>query len=218
MNDFDLLRVRIESEVGRPGIVAVTASTAQDGGLIAARGLATSLATIGYNTLFVNTSLAADAPSSFPAGLSFEEIGRLQGATDPEPGEAAVLALGDVTLQRKTSHRGAEAALDVLRSRNDYVVISTGPGAAPAFANTIVATADAVLVAVRIGRRELPEDLRLSAALDYLGPRFLGLVALDPSLIDDDPAIPAPAALSAGRRPTLVDKERQRRGVAESPT
>jgi Mrp family chromosome partitioning ATPase len=217
---FDLLRVRLETEVARPAVIALTSSTAEDGREIAARALAFSFVTVGYSTLFVETSLANRSQSESSPGLTLDEIGRLQSTPVPGPRMVAVLALSDLTLQRTTGQRVLQSALEILRSKFDYVIISTGYGAATSFAESIVTAADAVIVTVKKGRREDPSDARLSANLEHIGPRFLGVVALDPSIIKADQITPVPAARPDTRRTQTAqpEKERQRREIAESPT
>jgi Mrp family chromosome partitioning ATPase len=217
---FDLLRVRLEAEVARPAVIALTSSTAEDGREIAARALAFSLATAGYSTLFVETSLASGSQSKSSPGLTLDEIGRLQSTPAPEPGIIAVLTLNDLTLQRTTGQRGLQSALEILRSKFDYVVISTGCGAATSFAESILSVADAVIVTVKKGRREDTRDAQLSANLEHVGSRFLGVVALDPSIIKADQITPVPAAKPDTRRtPTAqTEKEPRNREIAESWT
>lgn len=214
---FDLLRVRLEAEVARPAVIALTSSTAEDSREIAARALAYSLATAGYSTLFVETSLASPNQSTPISGLALDEIGRLQSTPDPGAGIVAVLTLSDLTLQRTTGQRGLRSALEILRGKFDYVVISTGYGAATSFAESIVTAADAVLVSVKKGRREDANDGRLYAVLDHIGSRFLGVVVLDPLLTKNKPVALVPDAVPNRRRNQSAqgDKERLRREIAQ---
>jgi Mrp family chromosome partitioning ATPase len=182
--NFDLLRVRLEQEVALPAVVAMTSATPEDGKEIAAGGLAHSLAMCGYSTLFIDTALAERNVPALPRGLAIEEIGRRQSPADAASGRLAVLTLDDVMLQRTTSLRAMKAALDILRSKFDYVVISTEFATSTAFGAAVAAGADAVLVSVKTGRREMKDDRELASALDRVGPRFLGVVALTPSIIE----------------------------------
>jgi Mrp family chromosome partitioning ATPase len=201
--NFDLLRVRLEQEVALPSVIALTSATPEDGKEIVARGLAHSLAICGYSTLFIDTALAERTVPMLPRGLAIEEIGRRQSPADAATGRLAVLTLDDVTLQRTTSLRAMNATLDILRSNFDYVVISTEFGMSTAFGTAVTAGADAVLVSVKTGRRETKNDDGLASALDRIGPRFLGVVALTPSIIDANSAAPVPKALpSSSRRRT----------------
>jgi Mrp family chromosome partitioning ATPase len=217
---FDLLRVRLEAEVARPAVIALASSTAEDGREIAARALASSLANAGYSTLLVETSLAGGSQSKSGPGLTLDEIGRLQSTPAPGPGIVAVLTLSDLTLQRTTGQRVLQSAFEILRSKFDYVVISTGHGAATSFAESIVTAADAVLVTVKRGRREGASDARLSAALDHIGSRFLGVVSLDASIMKDDQIGSVFPVAPNGHLSKTPQKDigRQRREIAESPT
>jgi Mrp family chromosome partitioning ATPase len=218
--NFDLLRVRIEGEVARPAVIALASSTAEDGREIVSRALASSLATAGYSTLLVETSLTSRGKSKPNPGLTLEEIGCLQATPAPRPGIVAALTLSDLTLQRTTGQRSLESALETLRSKFDYIVFSTGYGAASSFAESIVTAADVVLVTVRKGRREGSDDARLCAVLDHIGSHFLGVVALNPSIINDEPVNPVPVTVPIGRRnqTAQVDMKRERREIAESST
>jgi len=201
--NFDLLRVRLEQEVALPAVIVMTSATPEDGKEIAACGLAHSLALCGYSTLFIDTALAERTVPMLPRGLAIEEIGRRQSPADAATGRLAVLTLDDVMLQRTTSLRAINITLDILRSKFDYVVISTEFGMSTAFGTAVTAGADAVLVSVQTGRRETKADNGLASALDRMGPRFLGLVALTPSIIDANSAAPVPEALpSPSRRRT----------------
>jgi Mrp family chromosome partitioning ATPase len=213
--DFDLLRARLEVEIARPSVIAVTSSTNEDGKEIAAQGLAYSFAGTGYRALFVDSSLSGGGLSKPAPGLTLEEIGRLV-THDPGTGNSAVLTLNDIVLQRTTSRRNVESALDILRSKFDYVVISTEEGVSTPFATAIVSAADAVLVTVKTGRREKAGDTRLAAALRGIGSRFLGVLALDRTIIREGATIVTVAAANPRRTlPAHMDKTRQRLEVAE---
>jgi Mrp family chromosome partitioning ATPase len=218
---FDLLRAKVEFELGPPAVLAITSSTAEDGKEVTARGLAYSLAATGYATLYLDTCLTRRGLSlPPPQRLTFEEAGR-QLTPDPGAGKLAVLNLGDLLMQRVTNQRHVISALEILRSKFDYVIINTEYGGSTAFAATVVNAADAVLVTVKTGRRESPEDARLSAALEHIGPRFLGVVAIDPAMMNDDPSTAAVADGTAEpHRGHLahVEKELQRREMVEWPT
>ena len=193
--NFDLLRVRLEQGVALPAVIAMTSASTEDGKEIAARGLAHSLAICGYSTLYIDTALAERTVPALPRGLAIEEIGRRQWPADAGTGRLAVLTLNDVMLQRTTSLRAMKATLDILRSKFDYVVISTEFGMSTAFGTAVTAGADAVLVSVKTGRRETKDDDGLASALDRIGPRFLGVVALTPSIIEANSTAPVPGAL-----------------------
>ncbi|MGB8203209.1 MAG: hypothetical protein WCE83_00880, partial [Candidatus Baltobacteraceae bacterium] len=71
---FDLLRARLEGEVERPAVIAITSSTAEDGSDVAAWGLACSLAAAGYPTVFIDTRVATPAAKESPQRLRLDDI------------------------------------------------------------------------------------------------------------------------------------------------
>ena len=197
--EFDLLRARLEAEVARPAVIAITSSTSEDGKEVAARGLASSLAGTGYPTLYIDTcSTGRNVPMTF-MGMSLEEIGR-QVSPDPS-GHLTVLTLSDPSLQKTSSRRNIQLALEALRHKFDYIVVSTEHGVSSSFGMSIAAAADAVMATVRSGRREKAGDAKLSAALDRVGGRFLGVLMMDASAIDDNVTpIAAPSQIPDARR------------------
>ena len=217
---FDLLRARLEAEIERPAVIAITSSIAEDGNEVAAWGLACSLAATGYPTIFMDTSLSAPTMTEPAQRLRLDEIAN---QLDPSQGSAsfAVLTLGDPTLQKRTSQRSIVSSFQVLRTKFDYVIINAGFALSSSFATAVVTAADSVLVAVKIGRRQLGHDLQLSAALEQLGAHFLGVIAMDASVIENAPTMAATPASIPDRRlrqAAQADREPQRREVAEWPT
>ena len=204
--DFDLLRARVEGDVQRPAVVAITASTAGDGKEMAARGLAYALAEAGYQTLFIDATPSRGSGRSSMQAPTLEEIARRL-TIDSGVGNLAVAIVDDPALQRRTSQRNVQSALDMLRSKFDYIVVSAESGTSSPFGAAIVSGANAVLVTVKKGRRQKSGDARLATTLKRLGARFLGVVALDSSVTEADPStLAAPAAMYV------------RREVAEWPT
>jgi hypothetical protein len=199
ISGLDLLRVRVEQAAASPAVIAVTSATTGDGREIAARGLAYSLSLAGYSTLFIDTALASRALPALPRGLAIEEIGRQQSPPDPASGKLALLTLNDITLQQTTSLRGMKAAVDILRSKFDYVVVSTEFGMSTGFGAAIAATADAVLVTLKKGRRKATADDQLAAATGLIGSRFTGVVEVDPSLVESSATVAVPDAAPHGR-------------------
>jgi len=209
VGSFDLLRARLEVEIPRPAVIAITSSTSLDGAEISARGLAHSLATTGYPTLFIDTVPSIRGSAKPTAGPTLEEIGR-QIEPASGGGNLAVLALGDVSLQKTTSQRNIHAALESLRGKFDYVVMNTEVGVASSFSTSVVAAADAVLVAVKTGRRQKAADAQLAALLNRLGVRFLGVLAVDSSITNaDSNIIPGPGISKEVRRNSAVHVEKE---------
>jgi Mrp family chromosome partitioning ATPase len=205
--------------VVRPAAIAIVASTAGDGREVAARGLASSLASAGYSTLLVDTPVDSPSQSKSGPGPSLAEIG-LQSTPDPKSGSLKVLTLGDLALQETTSQRDVQSALSIFRGKFDYVVISAEYGASKSFATSLSIAVDAVVVSVIKGRREVDDDARLAAALEDIGSRFLGVVALDTTLIKDLSGVTNVSATLNVRRgqATPLENGRKRRENAESAT
>jgi hypothetical protein len=219
--NFDDLRARLEGEIARPAVIAVASSTSEDGKDIAGRGLAHSLAIAGYSTLLVDTRIANRGQVKFPQGLGLDEIVAQLSTPSAERGSLASLALSDPSIQRTTSQRVMGTALAILRQKFEYVVINTEFGSSPTLTTSVVTSADAVLVTVQTGRREKTADAKLSALLGRIGPRFLGVVAIDKSVIRSaEPAYRPDAALLNERRTQTshVERERRLREIVNSPT
>jgi hypothetical protein len=217
---FDDLRAQLEGGVSRPAVIAIASSTSEDGKEIAARGLAHSLATTGYTTLLINVGLSGRGPAKQSSGLPLDEIVSRISTPSAGSGNLSVLTLSDPALQRTTSQRGVESALAILRRKFEFVVISTEFDASPSFTTSIVATADAVLVTVATGRRAKSDDARLSALLDRIGSRFLGVVAIDRAVIKEAAATFKADTILEGQRgrAALPEREHTRREVVNSPT
>ena len=215
---FDLLRAHVEREVKRSGVIAVTACTPKDGRDIAARGLAYSLATAGYSTLFVETSLADTRYVAPETGLSIEESGRKFVVPDSSTPNLAVLPLNDPTLQRTTSRRDMQSVLERLRKEFDYVVITVDYGASTVFAMAVIDNVDAALVCVRTRRRQSTADAGLSRALERLGPRYLGIIVLDALTIEGNDVAPRIALSDARLVFEQGSSDRQRHEIVEQTT
>ncbi len=172
---FDLLRAKVEAEVSHPAVVVITSATNLDCRAIAAQALATSLATTGYSTLLIDASSETDHAPCPVEGFSLDQIGCPE-LVAASTSKLTVVALGE-SVQRSANQRNINTAFELLRERFDYVIISAGyPGSSSAFAATVLGAANAVLVSVKIGRRQTRGDARLAADLKRLGPRFLGLI------------------------------------------
>ena len=218
---FDVLRSRIEVEVERPAVIAITSSAAEDGKEAVAYGLATSLSKSGYITLFIDTSPSSYELSRTSDARSLEEIARLQPIPDISAENLACLKLSDSALQSRSNYRSMRIAFACLQSKFDFVVISTDYGARSSFAASVLMAANAVLVSVKTGRRQASEDARIARGLDRLGPRFLGVVALHPGLIADSQSIlDADGTIPTVHRsqPTKAGDDNRRREVAEWPS
>jgi hypothetical protein len=217
---FDSLRARVESDIAPPAIIAITSALAEDGREAASRGLASSLVATGYATLLLDTALGSRNLFSPAAGLKFDDIARQLAAPEPASGKLAFLTLSDALMQRTTSQRQVQSAFEILRTKFDYIVISTGLGVSNSFATSVINGAESVLVSVKLGRREQREDSVLSRNLAPLGPRFLGVIALDAATIKDPSTISAvPHVFSNASRspPAPVETDLRRREIVGWP-
>lgn len=215
---FDVLRGRIEVEVVRPAVIAITSSTAEDGREIATRALAESLASTGYLTLWIETSLSGSGLYEPAAGLGLEDIGHLIARSEPAVGSISMLNLGNRELQNTTSQMAMESTLENFRSKFHYVVISTEFASAPQFASSIFTSADAVFVSIKMGRRQRSVDVRLATELKRIGSCFMGAVAIDPAIVEASSVVfSVPALIPDGRRTQVkrTDRDLQRREVVE---
>ncbi len=179
---FEVLRARIEARVGRPGVLVVTSAIAGDGKSVAAHGLAAALASIGCRTLLIDVGKRSGILIQPSTSASIEEM-MLESACETTIPGLKIVSLTSPALQRKTSLPSVARALTVVRGGYDYIVVDCDCALKNALSAHFVSSADAVLVAVRAGRRRQPEDGDLAEALGDLGANFFGVVAINPAMI-----------------------------------
>lgn len=182
---FELLRAAVESTVERPGVVAVTSAVAEDGKAAASHGLAVSLASIGYRTLLIDIGSRPEAIVRLATGASIEDV-LLDASSDSVIPKLRVVSLTASMLRELGSLPSVARALAAVRAsgRYEYVVVNAGCALSTAVSAHIVNSADAVLVAIRSGRRRHAADKQLFERLTNLGAPFFGLVALGPEILD----------------------------------
>jgi Mrp family chromosome partitioning ATPase len=207
-----LLRARIEVDVGRPGVIAITSGVPGDGKSVTACGLASSLGTAGYRTLLIDATVAWHGEAQHPHRLTLEETA-LRTSVNCEVRNLKLLSLSDPGLQQKTSRTSMEDLFALLRERYDYIVVDTNCALDSAFARYVIAASDAVLVAVRSGRRQKLEDVKLSTYLGHIGSRFLGVIAVDRKAIKCAPNEAPSVVNAAGAR---AESRTMRTGHVES--
>lgn len=218
--NFDMLRARLEVDLPRPAVIAITSSTAEDGAATAARGLAHSLAEAGYPTLFIDASKAVKGKGNMSSDLTLEELAN-HTIPSADSRDLSTLNLCDVTLQKKTSQRDMQSTLGLFRTKFDYVIMSAQHGVSTSFATSIVAAADAVLVAVKTGRRQRALDERVAETLERLESRFIGVIALSASVANRESTLFRDTEVGkvSRRNPSSgVDKDLLLRDVAEFTT
>ena len=158
--NFDFLRVSLETHLTFPSIVTVTSAMRGDGTSTVAEGLAEAFAASGTTTLLVSTQ-------SQPASVSrrIESRGSLARATAEQL--TADVPGGRATLARSFS---------TLRESYPIIVIETEAVPESSFALELARGADAVLVAIRMGRRGCAADRTTKALLEECGANVLGIV------------------------------------------
>jgi len=155
---FDYLRISVESRLAAPSIVTVTAALPEDGSAIVAAGLAESLADAGKTTLLVTGNVAAvGTRSNGRANLTRSTAQQL--TADVRGGRAA---LGSVVA--------------TLRENYDFIVVDAEPIPTSTIAYEMARTSDAVLVAIRLGRKPTREDRTTMKLLDDCNANVLGIV------------------------------------------
>lgn len=179
---FDLLRARVESTVSQPGVIVVTSAVPGDGKSAVSSGLAASLGSSGYRTLLVDANVRRDAIIRPATRASIEEA-LLQSVRESVVPRLSIATLTNPAFHRESSLPSVAQALAEARASYEYTVVDAGCALSSALAGHFVSSADAVLVAVRAGRRRLAEDMHLSGSLDRLDAQFFGVVAIGPSLI-----------------------------------
>jgi hypothetical protein len=121
--------------------------------------------------------------------------------------------VSDIHLKRTTSQVSLASALENLRRRVDYVIITTEPFTS--FGSSIFATADALLVSIRSGRRQGRNDIKLARVLDRSGDRFLGVIAVQRSTVYDTPFPAKLTSKLATRRQAAHTDDSSRGDVAD---
>jgi Mrp family chromosome partitioning ATPase len=157
---FDFLRVSLETHLNLPSVITVTSALWDDGATTVATGLAQAFAATGAATLLVSTE---PAPAS--ASRSIETRSALTRATAEQI--TADLAGGRALLAR---------AFPALREAYAVVVVSTEAVPESSFALELSREADAVLLAIRLGRRTAAADRTTKRLLEECKANVLGIV------------------------------------------
>jgi Mrp family chromosome partitioning ATPase len=155
---FVVLRATVDSYTAMPAIVLVTSALAGDGKSTVALGLARAYADAGVEVALVNAN--ADRPSNIICTAK-----HLSAVSFPEkPGSLVVPA--DVT----------PPFLDHLRERFGVTIVDAGTIAERGTTLQVARIADAVILAVRHGRRRVREDEQGIEMLSRVGARLVGVV------------------------------------------
>jgi Mrp family chromosome partitioning ATPase len=169
---FEVLRARIEARAELPALVLVSAAERGDGTTSVACGLARAFAEGGQRTLLVDANAAHSAVA--------EELGvRPLPALSPEAlelgarnGEVPRLSLVGVPAKEE---REVRLGTLLRGAREHFAVIVVDAGALPAcsMALQLARCADAIILAVRLGRRSSDND---GEAVELAGERLIGVV------------------------------------------
>jgi len=169
---FEILRARVEARAELPAFVLISAAERGDGTTSVACGLARSFAESGKRTLLVDANTAHSAVAEelgvrplpplssegVELGARNDELPRLCLATVAPDGEHE-MQLGKL----------------LRRAREHFTVIVVDAGALPAcsVALHLARCADAILLAVRLGRHSSDND---TEAVRLAGERLIGVV------------------------------------------
>lgn len=220
---FGMLGARIETELKGPAIIAITSAMPGDGKTVAARGLCEALSKAGYRGVLVDAAMEHDPESGSNSRQTLhrimEDLERWISATDVAG--MGFLSLSSSSIQMSASRDSVERLFEQLKQRCDYAVVDTNCAVNDPFATYVTAKAEAVMVSVRIGRARTSRDGALSALLERVNARFLGLIAVERKAIE---RVPTPKNKSTGilraRRPIVtgstLEEERTLRFVRSS--
>ena len=184
---FSLLRARVESELPGPAVITVTSAKRGDGKSLLSFGLARSLCDAGFSVLLVNANPSSrrvfagvEAPrlSSDPVFDISRYIVREEGLPD-------TLSLASDGVASTTSAASVALTFAELRERYDYTIVCLPELVESSAAVSFARSADAVLLALRLGRQPLEADRKVAAALASSDVPTLGVVTLTDVLIHE---------------------------------
>jgi hypothetical protein len=171
--NFRILRIRVESQTALPAIVVVSAAMSGDGTTYVASGLARAFAEAGHRTLLLEANTTrpgvAESLDIRPIPPTCTAVG-LHARQADVPGLWVTALRGgpaDGTIRELTSRLRSEFAVTVI----DAAAIPTSSTALQ-FSHA----ADALLVAVRTGRRACVADQELLRLIGDGDVRLLGIV------------------------------------------
>jgi Mrp family chromosome partitioning ATPase len=157
---FDFLRVALETHLTFPSIITVTSALWNDGTTAVATGLAEAFAATGVATLLISTQ-----PQPASVARTIETRAGLARATAEQV--TADMAGGRSALPR---------AFAALRESYPVVVVDTEAVPESSFALELAREADAVLIAIRMGRRGTAADRTTKRLLEECQATVLGIV------------------------------------------
>lgn len=180
-NQLGVIRARIEAELARPTVVAVTSAVRRDGKTMIANGVAEAMSRAGHRVLIIDA-----ATNTTTARALANEINDVLKAIRPgsnfEPDYLALVPLtpasGSFSLQT------LRAMFAWCREEYDYVFVDTNAAFGSPLGMSLSAAADSVIIALRYGRAASSVDRELVAALAAAKANVLGVVTTNAAAID----------------------------------
>lgn len=155
-----LLRSRVEADLGKPAVVMVTLALPGDGKTLTAHSLAMSFGRSGHRVALAGpAALGADPRCVSIVGLP------------PEEG-------------RVTERERLVEFIEKARSEYDYTVVDAGTFLRSNTAMALAPLVDGILLTVRVGRAPSDDDELLVRTIDHSRGRIVGVVATEAKAIE----------------------------------
>lgn len=204
-----VIRTTLEATLEAPFSVAVTSATVGDGKTALAVGLARAFADAGYRTAIVDANPEDPAVAralgigSLAAARSLEAVSSLRVTAAGPNLDAGSIA--DTGLMMATSSSALRSFAADLRGLYAVTIWDTGSLFGDSLAIQCATACDGVLVAVRYGRRILPDDSRIVSTLEQVGANVIGVVptGCGPNANGRRVALPQSAPEAQRRVPSL---------------
>jgi Mrp family chromosome partitioning ATPase len=155
-----LLRSRVEADLGKPAVVMVTSALPGDGKTLTAHSLAMSFGRSGHRVALAGPAAAGADPRCVSiVGLP------------PEEG-------------RVTERDRLVEFIEKSRTEYDYTVIDAGTFLRSNTAMALAPLVDGILLTVRVGRAPSDDDELLVRTIDHSRGRIVGVVVTDAKAIE----------------------------------
>ncbi len=152
-----LLRTRVEAELGKPAVVMITSARAGDGKSLTAYSLAGCFANCNHRVALVSGS-------------------------DEEHHQLSVL---EMPRNENASRNQLATFVEQMRSEYDFTIIDAETFVGSSTAMALSRLVDGILLAVRIGRAPTDDDEAMIAIIERFGGRVVGVVATEADTIAD---------------------------------
>jgi Mrp family chromosome partitioning ATPase len=152
-SQLQLLRSRVEAELGKPSVILVTSAADRDGTSLTAYSLASCFVKSGHRAALV--------------------------ALTPSGGERHDVTMIDFPHQDGSAIERERLAkfVEELRSSQDFTVVDAGTLLGSASAMALASMVDGILLAVRVGRAPTDEDELMMQTIAHSRGHVLGVVA-----------------------------------------